>query len=156
MSKVKHKSKNTKEKGQGSLDRLFWISIIGGSIVLLTVLVFYFTRSQASSKAGLPSEISVSEAYERYQTNTVFVDVREKSEWKEYHIPNTIHIPLGELEKRVNELSPDSSIVVVCRSGNRSQAGRDIFLKAGFPFVSSMAGGLKEWQSAGYPIVTGE
>ena len=154
MSKARQKNK--KEKGQGSLDRLFWIFIIGGSIVLIAVLVFYFTRPQASSSAALPSAISVSEAYERYQTNTVFVDVREKSEWKEFHIPNTIHIPLGELEKRVDELSPDSSIVVVCRSGNRSQAGRDILLSAGFPQVSSMAGGVKEWQSAGYPIVTGE
>lgn len=150
------KGKNKQSKGQGSTDRLFWIFIIGGSIVLITVLVFYFTRPQASSSANLPPEISVSAANELYQTNAVFVDVREKSEWNEFHIPNTIHIPLGELEKRVGELSPDSSIVVVCRSGNRSQAGRDILLKAGFPQVSSMAGGVKEWQSAGYPIVTGE
>jgi rhodanese-related sulfurtransferase len=150
------KAKNKQVKSRVSTDRLFWIFIIGGSVVLIAVLVFFFTRPQASSSPNLPLEISVSEANELYQTNAVFVDVREKSEWKEFHIPNTIHIPLGELEKRVDELSPDSSIIVVCRSGNRSQAGRDILLQAGFPKVSSMAGGVKEWQSAGYPIVTGE
>jgi rhodanese-related sulfurtransferase len=44
---------------------------------------------------------------------------------------------------------------VVCRSGNRSQAGRDILLKAGFDQVASMAGGLSAWRSLGYPTVSG-
>jgi rhodanese-related sulfurtransferase len=44
--------------------------------------------------------------------------------------------------------------VVVCRSGNRSQAGRDILLQAGFN-VTSMSGGLNEWRASGYPVVSG-
>jgi len=44
---------------------------------------------------------------------------------------------------------------VVCRSGNRSQAGRDILLNAGFTKVTSMSGGLNEWRSLGFPTVTG-
>jgi len=57
---------------------------------------------------------------------------------------------LDELPARLNELPKDQEIVVVCRSGNRSQQGRDILLNAGFN-ATSMAGGLKEWYAKGYP-----
>ncbi len=50
---------------------------------------------------------------------------------------------------------PSGSLVVVCHSGNRSAKGRDILLNAGFTQVTSMAGGLIQWQAAGYPTVSG-
>jgi rhodanese-related sulfurtransferase len=55
----------------------------------------------------------------------------------------------------LNELPRDRPIVVVCRSGNRSQQGRDILLNAGFTQVVSMTGGLNQWRDAGYPITSG-
>jgi rhodanese-related sulfurtransferase len=55
----------------------------------------------------------------------------------------------------VSEVPADQEIVVVCRSGNRSQSGRDILREAGLARVTSMAGGLKEWKAAGYPTETG-
>jgi rhodanese-related sulfurtransferase len=64
-------------------------------------------------------------------------------------------IPLGQLESRVSELPKDQPIVVVCRSGNRSQAGRDILLNAGFENVTSMASGMLQWRSMGLPTVSG-
>jgi rhodanese-related sulfurtransferase len=80
------------------------------------------------------------------------LDVREQAEWDEYQIPGATLIPLGELAERVDELPKDEEIVVVCRSGNRSQEGRDILLQAGFSKVSSMAGGMIEWRDAGHPV----
>jgi rhodanese-related sulfurtransferase len=59
------------------------------------------------------------------------------------------------LEARVKDVPRDKEVVVVCRSGNRSQAGRDILVNAGFTQVTSMAGGLKEWAAAKLPTVTG-
>ena len=41
-------------------------------------------------------------------------------------------------------------------ASNRSQSRRDILLKAGFTRVTSMAGGLLQWQSKGYPLVSGQ
>jgi rhodanese-related sulfurtransferase len=52
----------------------------------------------------------------------------------------------------LNEVPRDRQIVVVCRSGNRSQQGRDILLNAGFEQVTSMTGGLNEWRASGYPV----
>jgi len=73
-------------------------------------------------------------------------------ELTEYHAPNTTLIPLDQLSSRINEVPRDRQIVVVCRSGNRSQQGRDILLNAGFEQVTSMTGGLNEWRASGYPI----
>lgn len=101
---------------------------------------------------NLPAEISIDEAHQLYQEGVFFLDVRTQEEWDEFHAPNSTLIPLNQLPNRVNELPSDEPIVVVCRSGNRSQAGRDILLDNGFEEVSSMAGGLNAWRSAGYPI----
>lgn len=100
----------------------------------------------------LPLEITVEEAYLKYQEGVFFLDVREQEEWDAFHIPNTTLIPLSELPDRLSELPRDRQIVVVCRSGNRSQLGRDTLLQAGLTNVASMTGGVTEWSNAGYPI----
>ena len=92
------------------------------------------------------------QAYEKYQAGAFVLDVRTQQEWDEYHAPNTTLIPLDQLVSRLNEIPRDKEIVVVCRSGNRSQQGRDLLLEAGFQQVTSMTGGLNEWRSKGYPI----
>lgn len=104
------------------------------------------------SAAALPAEISVDEAYQKYQEGIFLLDVRTPEEWDEFHAPDTTLIPLDELEMRLDELPKGEEIVVVCRSGNRSQVGRDILLANGFEQTISMAGGLKAWQAAGYPV----
>ncbi len=129
-----------------------------GAVLLIALIVFLIASVSgggSSQTSGIPSEISVEQAHEKYQNGVFLLDVREPEEWNEYHVPNTTLIPLGELASRVNELPKDQEIVVICRSGNRSQEGRDILLQAGFTQVSSMAGGLKSWSSMGYPTVSG-
>jgi rhodanese-related sulfurtransferase len=101
--------------------------------------------------ASLASEINVDQAYQMYQQGAFVLDVRTQQEWDEYHAPNTTLIPLEQLQSRLAELPKDKSIVVVCRSGNRSQQGRDILLAAGFQ-ATSMTGGLKDWSAKDYPI----
>ena len=123
-------------------------------VIVLLVLWSNYRRNDKPS-AALPAEISVSEAYNKYQNGAYVLDVRTQEEWNEYHAPGTTLIPLDELAARVNEVPQDKTVVVVCRSGNRSQQGRDILLDAGYENVTSMAGGLKTWRDAGYPIATG-
>ena len=97
------------------------------------------------------SEISVDEAYQKYVDGVFFLDVRTPEEWNDYHAPDTTLIPLNELENRLDELPQGEEIVVICRSGNRSQQGRDILRNNGFDMATSMAGGLNEWRAVGYP-----
>jgi rhodanese-related sulfurtransferase len=105
-----------------------------------------------TAEASLPLEINVDEAHERYEAGDFLLDVRTQEEWDDYHIPGTTLIPLDELNIRVDEVPRDQNVVVVCRSGNRSQIGRDILLDAGFETVTSMDGGVSTWRDAGYPI----
>ena len=116
------------------------------------ILVSYLLNREPEYANSLPDTISVEEAYQKYQAGTFVLDVRTQEEWDEYYAPNTTHIPLDELESRLSELPQDEEIVVICRSGNRSDDGRDILLQNGFSAVTSVDGGLKEWSAAGYPI----
>ena len=126
-----------------------------GILAIVVVIIFLIaTLGGESNAGGLPAFVSVDEAYQMYQEGTFVLDVRTPEEWNEYHAPNTTLIPLDELATRVNELPKDQPIVVVCRSGNRSQTGRDILLQAGYN-ATSMNGGLNAWRDSGYPIVSG-
>src|SRR2546430_17358073 len=52
----------------------------------------------------------------------IFLDVREREEWDEGHIPGAVHLPRGWLESRNEQAVPDRAkpIVAYCASGNRS------------------------------------
>lgn len=126
-------------------------------ILLLVALVVYLILQFGGGNANrttnsLPATVSVSEAYTLYQNGAFVLDVRTQEEWNEFHAPNTTLVPLDQLAARLNEVPRDRQVVVVCRSGNRSQEGRDILLNAGFEQVTSMTGGLSEWRSSGYPV----
>lgn len=121
-------------------------------VALVIYLILQMGGTANKLAASLPKEISVAEAFTKYQNGTFLLDVRTQEEWNEYHAPNTTLIPLDQLPNRLNELPREREIVVVCRSGNRSQQGRDILINAGFTQVTSMKGGLTEWRASGYPI----
>lgn len=146
MSKRKRQTKKaTKRK---SSQRTWYI--IGAIVVVMLTSIFTWQlidRAKASERT-----ISVNDAFQKYQQGVFFLDVRTQAEWAEYHIPNTTLIPLDELPYKVNEVPKNREIIVVCRTGNRSQEGRDILLKAGYDNVSSMNGGVNDWRTAGYPI----
>src|SRR5438552_10736774 len=74
----------------------------------------------------------------------VLVDVREKHEWNEGHIPGAIHVPRGFLELQIEEAVPDKSktIVLYCAGGVRSlMAGRTL-QQMGYDTAISMSGGF--------------
>jgi rhodanese-related sulfurtransferase len=111
--------------------------------------------SGAAGVATLSAEVSVADAFALRTAGAFILDVREPDEWAAGHVPDATLIPLGDLASRVGEVPRDRQVVVICRSGNRSAAGRDILLGAGFPSVTSVAGGMTDWTAAGYPTATG-
>ena len=153
MSTSKSKKRNS---GSTKNNRTqLWILV---GVVLISIIAlsgFYLSQSNSPTITSLPSEISVNEAALKRDAGAFILDVREPDEWQESHIPGATLIPLGELAVRTNELPSDQEIVVVCRSGNRSQVGRDILLDAGYSQVTSMAGGIKQWSANGYETLRG-
>jgi rhodanese-related sulfurtransferase len=121
-------------------------------LIIALVIFLILQNGGGNNNNSLSRTISVGEAYNMYQNGAFVLDVRTQEEWNEYHAPNTTLIPLEQLDSRLSEVPRDRQIVVVCRSGNRSQQGRDILLNAGFEQVTSMTGGLNEWRDSGYPI----
>lgn len=73
------------------------------------------------------------------------IDVREVDEVEQGAIPGIIHIPLGLLEFRMNELSKKDSYVIVCRSGGRSGRATQFLDSQGYD-VTNMTGGMLAWE----------
>jgi len=152
MSKKKTTQRRAKKQAKQN-QNLIWAVL--GIILVLVVGAFVFQQTGSATTAKFPREISVAEAASMRDSGAFILDVRQPEEWNEVHIPGATLIPLGELASRVNEVPTDQEIVVVCRSGNRSQQGRDILLQAGFEQVTSMAGGVNQWSAAGLETVSG-
>ncbi len=145
------RKRKRKQKKTPSLPWL-WIALAGLALLLVGAAVFLSnSRKPEAVQITLPSEISVQQAYEKYQAGTYVLDVRTQAEWNEYHIPGTHLITLDELENNLNALPKGEEIVVVCRSGNRSAVAAQILRENGFD-AASMEGGLKAWRAAGYPV----
>ncbi|MBP3964993.1 rhodanese-like domain-containing protein [Paenibacillus lignilyticus] len=72
------------------------------------------------------------------------LDVREPAEWAAGHLAGAVHIPLGQLIERVNELDAKREIIVMCRGGGRSGLACELLGERGFSVVN-MAGGLLNW-----------
>ena len=159
MAKKKEPSISRRMKRRAEQRRKKRLTQIAVAVVALIILLGGAWAVLGSNIMGdgsvtseLPASISVDEAFTMYEAGDFLLDVRTQEEWDEYHIPGTTLIPLDELANRVDELPRDQNIVVVCRSGNRSQTGRDILLDAGFTAVTSKDGGVSTWQASGYPV----
>jgi rhodanese-related sulfurtransferase/TusA-related sulfurtransferase len=77
--------------------------------------------------------------------NITVLDVRETAEYAFNHIPNSISIPLGELEQRLGELDKEKEIFVVCRTGNRSDLAAQKLAEKGFTKVINVVPGMSQW-----------
>jgi adenylyltransferase/sulfurtransferase len=73
------------------------------------------------------------------------VDVREPNELQINRIPGSVHIPLGDIPKRYNELDPDAELVMQCKSGVRSGKAADFLRSVGYTHVLNLKGGILDW-----------
>ena len=153
-SKRRRSSRSRSSMGDNLRRPVVQIGILLIAVVIILILLSSGGGGGANDSDILPAFVSVDEAHQMYTDGTFVLDVRTPEEWNEFHAPDTTLIPLDELAARVNELPKDQPIVVICRSGNRSQTGRDILLQAGFD-ATSVNGGLNEWRATGYPVVSG-
>ena len=71
------------------------------------------------------------------------LDVREPFEWEQGTLPGATLISMGEIPERMSELDTDEALLVVCRSGGRSQQVAMYLSMNGHARVANMAGGMK-------------
>ncbi len=77
------------------------------------------------------------------------LDVRGAAEYEAGHIPNSIHIPFGELRERLDELPRDGAIATICKAGKRSGLAASILQREGFESVIHVSrGNAATWPQA--------
>ena len=82
------------------------------------------------------------------------VDVREDNEVAIGRIPNSIHIPLGQILARMNEIDPNRETVVHCKMGGRSSRAIDAMKRSGFQGkLMNLKGGILRWSDEVDPSV---
>jgi rhodanese-related sulfurtransferase len=112
-----------------------------------------FEKLVAEAKRKI-TEISPPEAAAKSKSGeAMIVDVREKDEWDEEHIPDAIHMSRGTIELDIEEKVPDANAMIICHcgGGGRSALAAESLQKMGYKNVHSMAGGFKAWKAAGLP-----
>lgn len=84
----------------------------------------------------------------------VLVDVRDARERAQGRPPRSLHVPLGELGDRLDELPTDRTVAFVCQSGMRSAAAARRAARSGRR-AANVRGGLVAWSRAGLPLERG-
>ncbi len=86
------------------------------------------------------------------RADVVVIDVREQWEYDEKHIPGVTLIPLGTIPDSLSQIPTDKTVVLTCRSGNRSGQAADFLRNQGYTNVHNMEGGIIAWEAAGLPV----
>lgn len=96
--------------------------------------------------------LSVDEFREVTEKGGVTVlDVREDGEWDRGHVEGAMHVYVGHLKNRLQEVPKDRPVVAVCASGRRSSIAASILKAEGYD-VSNVQGGMNAWYSRRYPL----
>src|SRR5918994_4036670 len=76
------------------------------------------------------------------------IDVREPNEYAYARIPNSVHIPLGQVLSRMGEIDPTRETVVHCKMGGRSARAIDALQRSGFKGkLVNLKGGIIGWSN---------
>jgi rhodanese-related sulfurtransferase len=122
---------------------------------LLALILYTEFRNLTKKYANLGPSAAISLIN---SDQTVLLDVREQNEIKDGMLADAIHIPIGSINKRLSELDKykGNSVLVYCRSGNRSGSVCRTLTGRGFEKVYNLSGGIMAWQDAHLPIQKGK
>lgn len=164
--------------------RDFHIKSILVAVVMVSVVLFIFMKSQkqifnrdreenkqmgtiefvadhAHLKPLKMLEILPGEVVEKMQSKDDFVllDVRTQQEYDEFHIEDSVLVPIDELSQESLEVvgignkTKEKDIIIYCRSGARSERAYHKLVELGYRDVKSVAGGILHWQKDNYPFI---
>lgn len=124
---------------------------------ILASALLVVAASGAALAAATPQTVDVKQAAAMHSSGALLLDVRETDEYAQAHAPGSTLIPLGQLQQRLQEIDrhKNTPVVLICRSGRRSEQAQKILEKAGFSATVNVEGGMNSWQKAGLPVVSG-
>ncbi len=74
------------------------------------------------------------------------IDTRSRAQFEKSHVAGAIHIPLGELRERAQELDPTVPTIVYCNKGVTGNAAQNVLKNLGFRDVCNLSGGNQNYQ----------
>ena len=86
-------------------------------------------------------------------TPAQLVDVRSASEFASGHIPGAVNIPMDQIESRLDDLRPDTPLVLICQMGKRARMTASLLEPCRYQIVV-LEGGTQAWIQAGFPVVS--
>ncbi|KUI35121.1 sulfurtransferase [Mycobacterium sp. IS-1496] len=98
------------------------------------------------------TQADVAELPTAFDGTTLLLDVREDDEWQQGHAAGALHIPMGEVPARLDEVDQDATVYVMCHAGGRSQRVAQYLVRNGYRAVN-VSGGILAWHAAGRPII---
>lgn len=88
-----------------------------------------------------------------HQEDLVILDVRDENEWRQGHIKDALHIYVGQIERRLNEIPHDRPITIVCNVGHLASLAASILLRAGYTNVCcDVLGSMTAWNISKFPV----
>jgi len=85
--------------------------------------------------------------------DALLLDVREDTEYNEGHVKDSMNIYVGLLQDEIDKLPKNKTIITTCGWGGRGGIAASILKRNGFEDVHNLLGGMKAWQSLGYPLI---
>ena len=82
----------------------------------------------------------------------ILIDVREIDEFESGHLPGAVNLPLSEFQFRMDEVDEDRTVILVCRTDNRSELAAQMLSANGYDNVYNLLEGTMGWMRRGLPI----
>jgi len=84
---------------------------------------------------------------------SIILDVRERPEWEQGVLPNSMFITIRTLEKNLQNVPKDKDVYTLCRGGVRSQMAATILMKHGFKNIINLEGGMLKILEKGVKLI---
>jgi len=133
-----------------------WMQAYGVYLFMALLVGWMLWQRMLAPMLSGVKRLGAAEYMKMRSTEHVLIDVRTAAEWASGHAPKALHIPLGDISRRMQEIPANRPVVVVCASGNRSAMAATALAKKGFDPVFNFAGGMGAWRGAGLPVKTGK
>ena len=103
------------------------------------------------------TSLNIEESANSIRLGAIILDVREKHEYIQFHIENSILIPLSEISAdRVRQINPQKKIIIIhCAAGVRSKKAANIILSQNYNGkILEIDKGINEWIKYNKPVVS--
>ena len=131
-------------------------AVLAGAVGLRAVAGYLDGGMTSWREERLPvdrvARMTVSELHDGWDRVQV-LDVRERDEWEDGHIPGSVHVPYHDLHALPQALDPERPIAAICGSGQRSAVAASLLKRLGARDVIHVVdGGVPHWRRAGWPV----